>query len=242
MSRMEDTNAEVWKSQHVMDSWMAKARERERKRLPQWLFMSELLPFEELEDFTVLDLGAGTGAAARAILSQYPKSRAVLVDFTPQMVDEGARIMCPYEGRFKYVEFDLLTEVWPIAIPSRIDAVVTSQFVHHLPDERKQSLFSEIIDRLMPGGWYLNFDPITTEDPLVEAIWQRVNDRLDPRSAHERLHRTPQEQLQYENHVRYIIPLERQLEFLRSAGFKAVDVYWKQLDYVIYGGSRGRRV
>ena len=32
--------------------------------------------------------------------------------------------------------------------------------------------------------------------------------------------------------------LERQLGFLRDAGFEAIDVYWKHLDYVIYGGAR----
>jgi hypothetical protein len=29
-----------------------------------------------------------------------------------------------------------------------------------------------------------------------------------------------------------------QLGFLKSAGFEAVDLYWKKLDYVIYGGKR----
>ena len=38
--------------------------------------------------------------------------------------------------------------------------------------------------------------------------------------------------------MRYIIPLGPQLEYLRSAGFEGVDVYWKQLENVIYGGRR----
>jgi hypothetical protein len=40
--------------------------------------------------------------------------------------------------------------------------------------------------------------------------------------------------------VRYIIPLGQQLEYLRSAGFEGIDVYWKHLDTVIYGGRRPR--
>jgi hypothetical protein len=109
--------------------------------------------------------------------------------------------------------------------------------VHHLPDERKQGLFAEIFDRLVPGGWYLNYDPVRAEDPVVEAAWERVNDH-DPEAEHQRLHRTPAEQARYDNHVRYIIPLAQQLDYLRSAGFGGIDVYWKQLDYVIYGGCR----
>ena len=29
-----------------------------------------------------------------------------------------------------------------------------------------------------------------------------------------------------------------QIDYLRSAGFEGVDVYWKQLENVIYGGRR----
>ena len=117
-------------------------------------------------------------------------------------------------------------------------AVISSLCVHHLPDERKRQLFSEIFARLAPGGWYLNFDPVSTEGPVVEATWQRASDRRDPAAAVKRANRTPEQHAHYENHVRYIIPLEPQVGFLRAAGFEAVDVYWKELDYVIYGGRR----
>ena len=48
----------------------------------------------------------------------------------------------------------------------------------------------------------------------------------------------PEEQQRYENHVRYILPLAPQLEYLQRAGFEAVDVYWKRLDNVVFGGRR----
>jgi len=97
---------------------------------------------------------------------------------------------------------------------------------------------SQIFRSLAPGGWYVNIDPVSTEDDLVKAAWRRVSDRQQPKSAQKRLGRTPQEQARHENHVRYMAPLQRQLNFLCSDGFEAVDVYWKQLDYVIYGGNR----
>jgi hypothetical protein len=65
-----------------------------------------------------------------------------------------------------------------------------------------------------------------------------VNDIADPEMAHKRLHRTPQEQARFENHVQYMIPLSPQLDYLRAAGFQGVDVYWKHLENVIYGGCR----
>ena len=103
---------------------------------------------------------------------------------------------------------------------------------------RKQGLFAEIFEHLAPGGWYVNYDPVSSADPVVEATWERVNDRDDPEAAGKRLHRSPQEQHRFENHTRYVIPLAQQLDYLRSAGFQGVDVYWKHLENVIYGGCR----
>lgn len=204
----------------------------------QWQFMAGLLPFAEQQPFTFLDLGAGTGRLSRAILGRYPNAVAILADFSVQMMGAGESEMQPFAGRYQYVEFDMSAGDWPAAIPQTADAVVTSLFVHHLPDERKQGLFTEIFARLVPGGWSLNYDPVRTEDRVVQAVWERVNDRENPEAAHRRLHPTAQERARHENHVRFIIPLDQQLGYLRSAGFEGVDAYWKRLDYVVYGGCR----
>lgn len=240
MDEPSDTNSAIWNSEEVVQYWTATADERERKRSAQWQFLGELLPFDEQDAFTFLDLGAGTGAAARAILGLYPLSVAILTDFSSQMIGEGERQLAPFAGRFEYVEFDMSTGDWPAAIPTALDAVVTSMCIHHLPDHRKQGLFAEIFDHLAPGGWYLNYDPVSSADPVVEATWERVNDRADPEAASKRLHRTPEDKSRYENHVRFIIPLDQQLDYLRSAGFQGIDVYWKHLENVIYGGCRQR--
>ena len=237
----EDTNAAIWKSDEIIRQWVASAGDRERARAATWRLMGGLLPFETEEAFLFLDLGAGTGGAAQVILDLFPKSTALLADYSSQMMEAGTAAMSKYAGRFSYVEFDMLAGAWPDAIPEDLDAVVTSLCVHHLPDERKQGLFREILDRLKPGGWYLNFDPVSAPDVLVGEAWSRVDEREDPGSTERSHHRSPQEQARYENHVRYIIPLDRQVDYLRAAGFEGVDVYWKRLDYVIYGGRRPSR-
>jgi len=238
MEQSTDTNADIWKSEEGVQNWTAKTAEREQKRAAHWRFLGELLPFDEQDAFTFLDLGAGTGSAARGILDLHPRSTAILTDFSAQMMSEGQREMEDYEGRFQYVEFDMSTSSWPAAIPATLDAVVTSMCIHHLPDDRKQGLFAEIFEHLAPGGWYVNYDPVSSADPVVEATWERVNDRDDPEAAGKRLHRSPQEQHRFENHTRYVIPLAQQLDYLRSAGFQGVDVYWKHLENVIYAGRR----
>jgi tRNA (cmo5U34)-methyltransferase len=239
MDDQADANAAIWHSAEAVEAWAAEAGRQERNRIVHRRFMAVLLPFGEQEAFTFLDLGAGTGAAARTILDLRPRSTAILADFSAEMMRAGEPEMQRFAGRHRYVEFDMSAGgEWPAAIPAALDAVVTSMCVHHLPDERKQGLFAEIFDHLAPGGWYLNYDPVRAEDPVVETTWARVNDHDDPEAAARRRHRTPLDQARWDNHVRYIVPLGRQLDYLRSAGFEGIDVYWKQLENVIYGGRR----
>jgi len=200
--------------------------------------MAELLPFDKDQQFTFVDLGAGTGAAARVVLDYFPGARAILADYSLQMMEQGRRELSAFGDRYTYVEFDLARGPWPAEIPSEVDAVISSLCVHHLPDKRKGQLFAEILEHLLPGGWYFNYDPVTTEDAVVKAAWLRAGDRRDSEAAAKRENRTPGEQSRHENHVRYMIPLAPQLELLEEAGFEGVDVYWKQLDHVIYGGRR----
>lgn len=234
-----DQNAAIWQSAESVQSWVAEADATERQRAPHREFLASLLPFGEQDAFTFLDLGAGAGAAARVILGRYPRSTAVLADFSAEMMRAGQVRLAPFAGRYRYAEFDMAAGGdWPASIPAAVDAAVSSLCVHHLPDERKQGLFAEIFAHLAPGGWYFNYDPVRADDPVAEAAWQRVSDRANPGAAASRRHRTPAEQARWDNHVRYMIPLGPQLEYLRSAGFEGVDVYWKQLEDVIYGGRR----
>jgi tRNA (cmo5U34)-methyltransferase len=231
-----DTNAEIWKSDEVARTFAAQAADRERERGEQLRLVARLLPFGKDDAFVFMDLGAGTGAAARAILAEYPNATGLLADFSTQMMAEGENLLAPYVGRYRYVEFDMLSSDWPAELKVPLDAVVSALSIHHLPDARKQTIFREIRQRLKPQGWYINYDPVRAPDASREAIWERVNDRYDPQAAWKRTHRTPQEQARYENHVRYMLPLEPQLRWLEAAGFVDVDVYWKRLDWVIYGG------
>src|SRR5947209_7746510 len=226
-----DTNAAIWKSAEVAKIFAATAEQRERERREQLLLVARLLPFKRNDSFTFLDLGAGTGAASRAVLAEFPRAMAILADFSTEMMAEGRSSLAPFEGRYRYVEFDMLSSDWPAEIPVPLDAVISALSIHHLPDARKRTIFREIRERLRPGGWYINYDPIRAPDASVEAIWERVNDRYDPQAPDKRAHRSELEQARHENHVRYMIPVEPQLTWLHEAGFVDIDVCWKRLDW-----------
>ena len=146
------TNAALWKSEKFVESWAAWAVGRGRSNAVQWRLMGELLPFGEGEALTFLDLGAGTGSAAREILELYRRSTAVLADFFLRMMGGGEAQLQAFAGRFRCVAFDMLLGGWPTAIPAVLDAVVTSMCIHHMPDHRERGLFAEIFERLVPGA------------------------------------------------------------------------------------------
>jgi tRNA (cmo5U34)-methyltransferase len=238
MADQTDTNAAFWKSEEVARNFAAQSEQREQERREQLILLARLLPFRDDDAFTFLDLGAGTGAASRALLGEYRRADAILGEYSPQMTAEGERQMVAFAGRYRYVELDMLAAEWPSTVPTQLDAIISALSIHHLPDDRKQATFRHVRQHLQPGGWYVNFDPIRAPDATLEATWQRINDRYDTEAAYKRTHRSHQEQERYENHVRYMIPLEPQLAMLRAAGFVNIDVFWKRLDWVIYGGTR----
>ena len=238
MSTPAEQNAAIWQSSEMAETWVAEAELRQRNHAAQWRFMAELLPFGEQDAFTFLDLGAGAGDLSRAIMCAHPLSTAILADFSAGMLATGEAEMAPFEGRYRHIELDMSAASWPETIPAALGAVVTSQCVHHLADEHKQDLFAEIFGRLVPGGWYLNYDPVRTDDPVVAELWERAAARADSQAPHRREHSTPHDHARWENHLRHITPLKPQLAMLRAAGFDGVEVYWRRLDYVIFGGRR----
>lgn len=240
MAQYSDSNERIWKDAGAMARWFEGMDKRERRRADQFALLARLLPFSEDDAFAFLDLGAGAGSSTRTILSMYPKAEAILLDYSPHMMERGEQNLAGLENRYRYVTFDLLSSDWPADVPSRVDAAVTSHCFHHIPDERKRTLFIEVFGRLRPGGWFFNFDPVQTDDPTVRELWNRVGALLYPEVHHywPAARRSPAEQEAFENHIRHVSGLDLQLGFLREAGFEAVETYWKQIDYAIYGGRR----
>jgi len=67
MDEPDEVNAAIWQTEEIVQTWVAEAKTRERADGARRRFMAAILPFTEQDAFTFLDLGAGTGAASRAI-------------------------------------------------------------------------------------------------------------------------------------------------------------------------------
>ncbi len=123
------------------------------------------------------------------------------------------------DGRVALLRHDLRE-----ALPElgRFDAVVSSLAIHHLPDERKRSLYAEAYGLLEPGGVFANFEHVA--------------------SPSERLHReffaAIDEPLEWEDPSDLLLDVETQLRWLREIGFVDVDCHWKWRELALLAGVR----
>jgi hypothetical protein len=67
------------------------AQQREKGRGEPRRFKGRAAGGGRGSDVTFVDLGSGTGAAARAVLDLYPGATAVLADYSEQMIEQGRR-------------------------------------------------------------------------------------------------------------------------------------------------------
>ena len=189
-----------------------------------------------------LDLGAGAGAFAELVMRAHPGSTGVLVDFSKPMIAAAQERLAPYEGRWAYVTGDLSQAVWSEALPAgRYDAVISAFCIHHLPDERKQALYRDAYDLLEPGGLFLNWEHVAArglgegmlEEWMTENLLAAERSRSQPRPDEEVLREyldSAEADILAAPHV--------QCDWLREAGFEAVDVFFQVPEIAIFGGVK----
>lgn len=166
----------------------------------------------------IVDLGAGDGRLAALVLAARPEVASVLlVDRSPPMLDR-ARARFAGDARVEVRAGDLAAPL-PVGAGAPVDAVVSSLAIHHLPDERKRSLFAEIVAVLRPGGVFANLDVVASSSERRHAEFLAAIDRPadDPEDR--------------------LAPVEDQLDWLRAAGFVEVDCLWRWRGFALLVGE-----
>ena len=179
----------------------------------------------------VLDLGAGTGALARAVLERTRRATVELLDVDEEMLARARRRVSDFASRVRFTvgSFDeALTSC---------DAVMASLALHHVPTlEAKAALFLRAHEALRPGGVLVNADVTMPDEGLDRAIayetWadHLVSSGMDRREAFDHFSAWSAEDT--------YLPLEAELEALAAAGFEA-DCTWRQgVSTVVVGRRR----
>ena len=181
----------------------------------------------------VLDLGAGTGALSEAILRHEAVDTIELVDVDPEMLDQARARLERFGDRTRFRQRSFLDPL------PECDAVAASLALHHIPEmEDKRNLYRRIHASLRPGGVFVNADVVMPSDPPAReagyAFWaaHMVSRGIPEKRAYQHFEEWAGEDTYF--------PVERELEAMASAGFRAEIAWHEGPAAVLVGRHPGR--
>jgi tRNA (cmo5U34)-methyltransferase len=108
----------------------------------------------------ILDLGTGDGRLIKLLKTKLLKlDEAIGLDISPTMINM-AKDSFKENPLVKIKEHDLS---YPLPKNlGRFDVIVSGFAIHHLPHERKLTLFKEVFEMINPGGMLCNYDHVAS--------------------------------------------------------------------------------
>lgn len=243
---MNTSGNEVWKNDWVVRRFLEGVRGGVPYANDQLDVMLRLLDATGQPISTFLDLGSGSGLLAIAILTRHPEAKATLVDFSEPMMDAARDLLGEDATLPSFVLADLGSPSWvdTVAADAPYDAIVSGFAIHHLPHERTAALYREVLPLLRPGAFFINVEHVASASRWVEGVWDDVI--IDSLAEYHERQRTGRGRAIVEKEYRersdadanILAPVDRQLEWLREAGFVDVDCFFKYFELAVIGGRR----
>jgi ubiquinone/menaquinone biosynthesis C-methylase UbiE len=180
---------------------------------------------------TIVDLGIGTGALARACLESAPRARLWGIDADPDMMAVARQRLGQRSRRVTMTAGSFLDE----ALPS-CDAMVASYSLHHIRSRRaKLAFYRRCFRALRPGGILINGDcaPASTARGFARDldVWfTHLAKTFGSPCEGRRIYESWAEEDTY-------VPLAEEIDLLERAGF-AVDVPWRRSPFAVIVASR----
>jgi tRNA (cmo5U34)-methyltransferase len=189
----------------------------------------KLLAFPKAAHIRVLDLGAGTGILSRMIADAYPNARITLVDISSEML-ALAKESLGTDPRIRYLQANIAL----LAMPGEFDVVVSALAIHHLKDDEKHVLYSDICEAIAAGGVFINAEQVRGPTAILEKRYddQWLAEVRELGASDEELSQARRRMT--EDHP---ATLEVQLAWLREVGFRHVDCWYKNGRFAVFSGA-----
>lgn len=225
-----------WKDPDRVQEYVARMDRASDERASQLALLVGLIPFAADHELRLLDVGAGYGAVAAAVLQAFPNAQATLLDVSDEMIRVGGERMAPYAGRYRYVHGDFADGQLPADLAGDFDAIVSSLAIHHLPAGGKQALYADCVGRLSAEGCFFNLDIVGPPDHELGELYRA----LAAQDRRERGEKEPSYARTASGGHGEFQPLADHLTWLREAGLTHVDCFWKRLGMALFGGYKAQ--
>jgi SAM-dependent methyltransferase len=206
--------SEEWMDARHVERYLERADEFPRRAEGE----SVLLDLVPSDAGRVLDLGTGDGRLLALLQRDRPGLRGVGIDISKPMLEAAARRFAG-DDRIELHEQDLAA---PLLGLGTFDAVVSSMAIHHLEDDLKRALVSDVYEVLRPGGVFANFEHVASPTQRLHAAFF---DAIE-------------EPLEHEDPSDRTVDVETQLRWLRERGFDDVDCLWKWREMALLVGVK----
>lgn len=164
---------------------------------------------EKIVDFipkdakNIIDLGAGTGLQLIRVYKELPNVKTTAIDVSDEMLKKlkerhiSDNITIVNQSFFDY-DFG-----------SNIDAVISTQALHHFEPSDKLTLFKKIYDCLRIGGIFVNEDYFAENDDVEKQRFEDYKNLVKGEGKH---YDTP-------------LTIDHEINILKEAGFSCVEKY-----------------
>jgi ubiquinone/menaquinone biosynthesis C-methylase UbiE len=239
---------EVWKVPAIVNRFLSY-----RAAIPlaqeQIGVMMSILKTRERPVERFLDLGCGDGILAAALLSEYPSSRGVLVDFSEPMLEQARQQLQEYAGQLGFANLDYGDPAWVERVrpEAPFDAIVSGYSIHHQPDVRKRQIYEELFSLLRPGGWFVNIEHVSSAAQLNIDLFEQhyVSARFAIEQRNGGVRTLEQLAEEYKSrpdkHANILAPVELQCAWLRETGYEEVDCYFRIYELAVFAGRKPSR-
>jgi tRNA (cmo5U34)-methyltransferase len=182
-------------------------------------------------DGLVVDLGAGTGALAAAVLDGLPDVCVQLVDVDPNMLEVAGARCAAHDGRIELRHARFEDPLPPC------NAVVASLALHHVAThDEKRDLYRAILNALEPGGLVVVGDFLVHgEGPERRQIFEDWYGHME-RNGISRAEAEGHFAQWAEEDVYMSLPDE--LALIGDAGFPHPECFWRDGGLAVYGAFK----
>jgi tRNA (cmo5U34)-methyltransferase len=236
---------QTWGSREFVERWATKGGWQAPIREVQTAMVLRMMPHPIDAAIRVLDIGAGYGALACALLNERPNASAVCLDVSEAMLTLGRERNANLKDRISFIQGSLETPDWLRSVEGSFDAVISARALHHFTEnQRRRYIFKEVFSLLRPGGCFINADNVRAPTKKLTERYRSARDEyLDRFVRQSTSGKTTLAEVRAATPSSYHGPhnngyLEEELAWLKEAGFEDVDCFWKLTTIVVYGGFK----
>lgn len=243
-----ETRADKW-----VESWELQQNLEIKGREERFDFMFEVAGHLAGPNARILDLACGPGSLGGRFTKRYPNAESVGIDYDPVLLHLAGSYSGYDHQRMSFVEADLGQPGWTDLLKVKdFNAVMSTTALHWLNKSSLKRVYQEIYQVLGENGIFLNGDHLypSWETEEIQGLfhdmrhqyqeeqkstgkgmtwfkwWEELGKEEELKELlEERKRRYPEA-----DHHNHPVSLEEHMQFLRDAGFRAVDVGWQELD------------